>query len=226
MTRYYRISLGRGAKDFPDAWDKGYIGVGWLATIDLTGKLPDAWREFNREYIQQCKEIDGIESNIGAGLACGQTWVACRGASRDDVVLSPNGQGQYAVGRVVGDYEYVPGTVLCHRRRVSWFPEMIERTSMSEGLRRSLQFAGTVQTIDGFDEELEQLVSGYHPEIHVDNPDVEDPISFALEKHLEDFLESNWASTELGKWYEIYTENGEAKGRRTKPTSARLTSSR
>ena len=41
---------------------------------------------------------------------------------------------------------------------------------------------------------------------------VEDPSVFALEKHLEDFLVENWASTELGREYDIFEEDGEAAG--------------
>jgi restriction system protein len=41
---------------------------------------------------------------------------------------------------------------------------------------------------------------------------VEDPSAFALEKHLEDFLVQNWTQTELGKEYDIFTEDGEPVG--------------
>ena len=41
------------------------------------------------------------------------------------------------------------------------------------------------------------------------DPTVEEPSVFVLEKYLEDFLVSNWESTELGKTYDIYQdENG------------------
>jgi len=36
--------------------------------------------------------------------------------------------------------------------------------------------------------------------------------TFALEKHLEDFLVENWSSTELGQRYDIYEEAGEIVG--------------
>jgi restriction system protein len=40
------------------------------------------------------------------------------------------------------------------------------------------------------------------------------PLTFALEKHLEDFLVQNWKQTELGKQYDIYmNEDGEEVGR-------------
>ena len=41
---------------------------------------------------------------------------------------------------------------------------------------------------------------------------IEDPSVFALEEHLEDFLVENWGSTELGKTYNIYEEDGEVAG--------------
>ena len=37
---------------------------------------------------------------------------------------------------------------------------------------------------------------------------IEDPSGFALEKHLEDFLIYNWTSTELGKKYDLVTDEG------------------
>jgi restriction system protein len=42
---------------------------------------------------------------------------------------------------------------------------------------------------------------------------VEDPSTFALEKHLEDFLVQNWSQTLLGKDYDVYQEEGELVGR-------------
>jgi restriction system protein len=39
-----------------------------------------------------------------------------------------------------------------------------------------------------------------------------DPAIFSLEKHLEDFLVSNWENTDLGKNYAIFEEEGAKKG--------------
>jgi restriction system protein len=41
---------------------------------------------------------------------------------------------------------------------------------------------------------------------------IEDPSTFALEKHLEDFLVTNWGQTALGRDYDIYSEEGELIG--------------
>lgn len=44
------------------------------------------------------------------------------------------------------------------------------------------------------------------------DPVVEDPVVFAMEKHLEDFLVQNWAQTELAQAFRIYEEDGELVG--------------
>jgi len=44
------------------------------------------------------------------------------------------------------------------------------------------------------------------------DPVVEDPVAFAMEKHLEDFLVKNWAQTELAQHFKIYEEDGELVG--------------
>ena len=57
------------------------------------------------------------------------------------------------------------------------------------------------------------MISGGSPRTIVSTDEtVEDPSIFALEKHLEEFLVQNWNSTELGKQYNIYEEEGELVG--------------
>ena len=62
-------------------------------------------------------------------------------------------------------------------------------------------------------EEIEQLIGGQvAPPLIATDQNVEDPTVFALEKHLEEFLVANWQSTELGRDYDIYEEDGELVG--------------
>jgi restriction system protein len=85
---------------------------------------------------------------------------------------------------------------------------------MSEPLRNSAGSIGTVSNITKYAEELEKLLSGSRPPgIIATDESIEDPSVFALEKHLEDFLVQNWKSTELGKTYDIYEEDGEMVGK-------------
>jgi restriction system protein len=44
------------------------------------------------------------------------------------------------------------------------------------------------------------------------DPSVEDPVAFAMEKHLEAFLVANWSQTELSRDFSIYEEEGEPVG--------------
>jgi restriction system protein len=60
---------------------------------------------------------------------------------------------------------------------------------------------------------LERLIGGAGaPVIVSTNPEIQDPSAFAMEKHLEEFLVANWAQTELGKEFDIYSEDGEQVG--------------
>jgi predicted Mrr-cat superfamily restriction endonuclease len=43
-----------------------------------------------------------------------------QGIKKGDIVLCPDGSGQYRVGEVSGDYCYEPGKILFHRRPVHW----------------------------------------------------------------------------------------------------------
>ncbi len=81
---------------------------------------------------------------------------------------------------------------------------------MSEALRNSTGSIGTVGNVTQHREELEKLIGGVSaPKLISTDASVEDPSSFALEEHLEEFLVKNWPHTELGKDYDIYEEDGE-----------------
>jgi len=84
---------------------------------------------------------------------------------------------------------------------------------LSESLKKSAGSIGTVSDISKYAEEIESLIVGNGlSTIFTKDETIEDPSEFALEKHLEDFLVANWKSTELGKNYDIYEEDGEIVG--------------
>ncbi len=213
MKNYYRIMLGRKSAHAHEAFKGGFIGADFSIGQDLTGRLPDDWRAFNKEYIPKCIERNPGKTRISAGLACGMLWTIAKGVRVGDVVLCPDGKGRYFVGEVTGEYAYHPGEVLPHRRAVRWYTRAISRDEMSDSLRNSAGSIGTVSDISRYAEEIEKLLLGSRPpDIIATDESVEDPSVFALEKHLEDFLVRNWKSTELGKAYDIYEEDGEMSG--------------
>lgn len=213
MKEYKRVMLGPKSMYAQQCYEGGFIGADYDIHQDLTGKLPEHWKEFNQEFIPIWLEKNPGKSRVAAGLACGMLWTLCKGMKRGHVVLCPDGQGNYYVGELDSDYYYQEGDILPHRRKVRWLPVIIERTAMSPELQRSTGTSGTLSDVSKYAEELETLIGGRRPPTIVSTDQtVEDPSEFALEKHLEDFLVKNWRYTALGKEYDIYTDNGEITG--------------
>lgn len=213
MKSYYRIMLGKQSVHAATCFAEEFIGTDFGITQDLTADLFDDWRAFNAKYIPIYLAGRPDKTKIGAGLACGFLWTVSKGVQKGDIILSPDGSGRYRVGEVCGDYSYVAGEVLPHRRAVHWLNMLIDRTDMSDALRKSSGSIGTVSNISQYRDEIERLIGGCAPPtLFSTDETVENPSAFALEKHLEDFLVQNWEQTELGRDYDIFEEEGERVG--------------
>ena len=213
MKNYYRIMLGRKSIYAEECRAGNFIGVDFEIPQDLTHKLPEEWRTFNREFIPIFLAGHPDKTKITAGLACGALWTVSKGIKNGDIVLCPEGSGRYLVGEVSGDYAYQPGGVLPHRRPVHWLSQSIDRADMSVALKNSTGSIGTVSKITGHLDEIEKLIGGVRaPTLVSTDETVEDPSAFAMEEHLEEFLVQNWSQTDLGKEYDIYEEEGERVG--------------
>lgn len=207
--------LGKGSRHAEECLAGGFIGAGWFGDTDLTGRLPDDWRTFNREFIPLYLANHPDKTKVGAGLACGQLWTVCKGLQRGDIVLCPDGSGSYRVAEVKGDYAFAPGSEIPHRRAVEWLNVSIPRSEMTEALQNSAGSIGTVCNITQYSSEIEQLIGnirGALPKLVATDPDIEDVAAFAMEKHLEAFLVSNWNQTHLSQEFEIFQEDGELVG--------------
>lgn len=212
MKNYYRVMLGKQSIHAATCFAEGFIGID-DDTGNLTGQFSDDWRAFNKKYIPIFLQKYPEKSKIAAGLACGVMWTVCKGIAKGDIVLCPDGSGTYRVGEVTGDYFYSSGGVLPHRRPVHWLDHAIARADMSEAFKRSTGATNTVTTISQYEAEIEKLIGGGSaPTLISTDESVEDPVAFAMEKHLEDFLVQNWTQTDLGKDYDIYEEDGEKVG--------------
>jgi restriction system protein len=209
MKNYIRIMLGRRSIHAAECIAGGFIGADFGIDQDLTGRLPDEWRAFNREFIPVFLAKHPEKTRIAAGLSCGFLFTIAKGINRGDLVLSPDGTGTYRVGEVVGNYEYNPNGILPHRRRVRWLERGIQRAEMSDALRNSTGAIGTVSNVSQYAGEIERLITA--PEGTLLPPgveQVEDDQTFALEKHLEHFLVENWRQTDLGAEYDILEDDG------------------
>jgi restriction system protein len=214
MKSYYRVILGAKSVYAKECYDGYFIGAHYGINQDLTKELPENWREFNAKFRDIWLRSHPAKTRVAAGLACGMLWTVCKGIKRGDIVICPDGQGNYFVGEVISEYSYHPNTNLPHRRSVKWFPVFIERSSMSQELKNSTGSTGTTANISQYAEEIEKLIGNVQPPTIISNDaSVEDPSVFALEKHLEDFLVQNWKQTELGKYFDIFEEDGELVGK-------------
>ena len=121
--------------------------------------------------------------------------------------FAPKKDGSFLIGEITGDYSFVANSELPHQRSVKWYSKTTSKDAMSGDLR-TLAGGGWVRDISEHSRELENLIS--------DNPiistrkEIEDPISFAMEKHLENFLVENWKQTDFGKHYDIWKEAEES----------------
>jgi len=120
MKNYYRVMLGQKSVYAEECFTGNFIGTDFGINQDLSKKLPDEWRAFNKEFIPVYLASHPDKTKIGAGLACGALWTVSKGIQKGDVVLCPDGTGKYRVGEVSGDYYYEPGKILFHRRPVTW----------------------------------------------------------------------------------------------------------
>jgi len=211
--KYNRIMPGAKSMHLEECLNGNFIGVDFGINEDISNYLSDDVKSFKERYRPIYLKSRPDKSKVAAGLACGSIWTVCYDLKKGDIILCPDGKGEYIVGEIESNYYHAPGEILQHRRKVNWYKTPVRREDMSEQLRNS---AGSVLTncdITKYSEELEVLIKGDKTPIIISSDStVENASEFALEKHLEDFLVKNWKSTSLGKKYDIYELDGEIVG--------------
>lgn len=166
--------LGHGGQ-FADECHKGdFIGVDFDIPMDLSEQLSMGWEAFREVMVPSIMELVPDKTKIGAGLSCGAIYTVCKGLDEGSIVLCPNGKGLYLVGEISGDYYYVPGGILPHRRPVKWMEKVIRRIDMSEKLRNSSGSIITCCELTDYADEIEALIAG--PAIKVTPPTPPAPI--------------------------------------------------
>ena len=211
--KFKRLRTGRTHQWFKEFKNNDYVGVSYGLKTDISADLFENWRDFNKKYIDKVIELSGgIKSRVGAGLNCGVIWTLSKGVEIGNIILCQDEDKNYHACRVTSQYffsEQEPH----HRRKVEWIGEVISPNDLSSDLYKSLNAQNTLIDISSYHQELENLIKGNSSgKIISNDPSIEEPSEFALEKHLEDFLIKNWASTKLGREYDIYSEEGELVG--------------
>jgi len=207
MRNYFQIRLGKANVYASECLLGGYVGTSWFANFDLTGKFSDSadWKEFNRQMIPIYLDSHPETKKVAAGLFCGFTFTVGKFLNLGDIVISPFGNNEYLVGEIASEYIYQPNTNIPHRRKVNWYKDKLNGEDFTPELKNSMGSIGTVTNLGKYAVEIDRLIEGNtSSSLYSTDLSVEDASVFALEKHLEDFLITNWSSTELSKRYEIY----------------------
>lgn len=213
MKAYYKLMLGPGSVHAAEALAGGFIGADYGIEQDLTGHLPDDFKRFSEEFIPVYLAGHPGKGRIAAGLACGALWTVSRGMNVGDLLLSPDGAGQYVVGEIAGGYSFVPDGPLPHRRAIKWRDQRINKADVGDTLKKAMGAIQAVINLTSHRDEIDALVAGSAPPIIVStDAAVEDPALFVMESHLEEFLVQNWAHTALGKAFDIFQDEGQAVG--------------
>lgn len=158
MKKYNRIMLGRGGCFAQECLEGGFIGTDFDINEDLTPHLYENGKDFNNHYVPIYMAKFPDKSKTSAGLSCGFLWTVSKYLSIGDIVLCPNGNGQFLVGEISSNYYYEPNGILPHRRNVKWLDKVISRSDMSIPFKNSSGSIGTCSDITKYAAEIETLL--------------------------------------------------------------------
>lgn len=157
----WMIHAGRGGRNVEQFREQDVVAIGWAEMGDCSSlRTREDFRErYTRSY-------PGDTNKWRIGLQSGQIFRFAREMRVGDFVLTPDSpRREIMIGKVVGEYAFVRGTVsdgdedYPHVRRVQWL-KTVSRDDMADGLRAAAGGATTVFKLDGHEAEVQRLVEG------------------------------------------------------------------
>ena len=214
MTAYYRVMAGKKSLHAKACFEGGFIGTDFGITENVSADLDGGREAFIKKYGPIFHKSYPDKSKVATSLACSAIYTVSRGIEIGDVILTPDGNHGYRVGEVTSGYWHAPDGPLPHRRSVHWRQKPVPIEAVSSALQASAGSQQTCISLSPHGNEIAQLIGieGSPDPVDPDGVRIDDPVVFAMEKHLEAFLVANWDKTILGKSYDIYQDDGDAVG--------------
>lgn len=156
---YYLIRVGQGSKYIDEAKRGGFVAIDFDEVPDL-----DNFSNFDDLKTFLKKKYNYSAAQLGA--QAGQIIRFGYEIKNGDQVLSPIGNGQYAVG-IVDKYYYEEKPLdhcpFRHRRRVKWLDRILSKDDMSTNLTYALGATLTIYSLGKYADELKALIAGKTP---------------------------------------------------------------
>jgi restriction system protein len=154
-NRIWAVRVGVSSESIRDAKRKRVVVVGWQRMGDCSAL------QTRDEFRARSDAVSMGDSHLRSDY--GQLYRFVREIQVGDTVLTPDrAKGEVHVARVLGEYRHDPTVVdekFPHLRDVEW-RGVIHRDAMSDRLVASLESKSVVFTVEGYEEEIEELLTG------------------------------------------------------------------
>lgn len=155
---YYRLMLGKGSKHAQLCFDENFIGIRFGIYHDLSQEQSKNLQDFNEKFIPIYLIKRPEQNEKIASSACRDLHLFFQDIKKWDILLCPDGSGQYKIGKNIGDYYYHEGEILPHRRSIDWSDPKIDHSILSEQLQEATRSPRTIYKLDKYKDEIDALI--------------------------------------------------------------------
>ncbi len=145
----------------------------WSKFIDRSkksGLIAISFKEYNTGDLSQYESVESLKETFNSEISNNKIWIQAWQMYRFsneiqtwDIVISPLGDWEYLVWKAweyFFDNDSEELTNYKHRRKISWFSEIIRKWDMSTNLSYSLWATLTIFSLNKYWEELQNLIDG------------------------------------------------------------------
>lgn len=130
-TRYWKIAPGKGAWQWDEWRQDGFIAIGWDELGDISNLSRMEFETRRDELLAQHDDWTKQQLN--------QVWTFAQINEGDRIVANRGTDMVLGLGTIIGPYEFVPGVELGHRRLVHWddlTPRQVRERGWVKALRK------------------------------------------------------------------------------------------